>query len=565
MHNKTKISYRFYIILFGLISAVLFLNNCCDIREKLESYLEAAHRLWGFEGTVLIAYKDEIVLAKGYGMANKQFQIPNTIETKFFIGSITKQFTAASILILKQRGLLDIDRPIAEYLPDYPRPAADKITIRHLLTHTSGVPNYTDRPEVNLRRTLPISATELVDLFKNKPLEFEPGHGFHYSNSGYIILGAIIEQVSGQSYEAFLHHEIFKPLGMNNSGYGRREAAHPGRADGYTEESGALVDALPIDFSVMHTAGALYSTAADMNLWNRALFSEQILTKESIIEMFSPGPHGYGFGWFVERNWGRWHGFHDGFLDGFNTFVDRWFEDRLFIVVFANDDIAPVRKIARGLAAIIFGKDYVYPIGKTPVAPAGFDPQEYEGTYEQSPDLYRFVIADNAGLYTGIQSYPRYLIYPQAIDTFYFALDNTHLLIFLRDSLGRIEGCLELDDDRLIWARKALDDKAGLYNLDRKAITLDSAVYDDYHGVYNIRPGYGETAPDMVIRIRHSGNFLVASFADFQEVALYPSALDRFFHAKSDFELSFVRDSSGSVTGCLIKMGNENLELIKTH
>lgn len=545
------------------IGILLLPAGCRDLKNRLENYLDAAHRLWGFEGTVLIAYQDTIVLAEGFGMANQQFGIPNTTETKFFIGSITKQFTATAIMILKQRGLLDLNRPISDYLPDYPRPTADNITIRHLLTHTSGVPNYTDRPEVVLRRTRPIASSDLISLFKDEPLEFEPGHGFHYSNSGYIILGAMIERISGQSYEAFLHHEILKPLGMFNSGYGRREAAHPQRADGYTEESGILVDAAPIDFSVLHTAGALYSTVGDMNLWNRALYTEQILDRESIIETFTPGPHGYGFGWFVENNWGRWHGFHDGFLDGFNTFVDRWFEDRLFIVVFANDDEAPVRKIARGLAAIIFGKKYVYPISKTRTELAGFDPQEYEGTYELNPDLYRFVIAEGDSVYTYIQSHPRYLVYPQAIDTFYFASDNTHLLVFSRDSLGRIDGCIERDDDRFILARKVFGEKAELFNLDRKSITLDPVIYDDYQGTYKITSQTGETILDMIIIVKHKGTLLVASSADFQEVTLYPSALDRFFHAKSDFELNFVRDTLNSVTGCTIKIAGHSLDGIK--
>ncbi len=548
--SKTK-----FICTLLIILTALTLSGCRDIRGRLEDYLDAAHRLWGFDGTVLIAYRDHVILARGYGMANQQFQIHNTVDTKFFIGSITKQFTAAAILILKQRGLIDLDKPISTYLPDYPRPAGDKITIRQLLTHTSGVPNYTDWPGVFLRRTSPISPTELMDLFKDKPLEFEPGTQFHYSNSGYIILGAIIEKVSGQSYEAFLHHEILKPLGMNSSGYGRREAAHPGRAEGYTEESGILVDATPIDFSVLHTAGALYSTVGDMNLWNRALYTDKILTRESIREMFTPGPNGYGFGWFIDNNWGKWHGFHGGFLDGFYTFVDRWFKDQVFIVVFSNEDEAPVRKIARGLAAIIFGEEYDFPISKTPANLTGFDPKEYEGTFEMSPDVYRFVYNIGDSVYTNIQFYQRYLIYPQAIDTFYFALDNTHMLIFSRDSLGHIDGCMERDDDRLVVARKLFGEKARLFDLDRKAISLDSAKYNEYQGTYKISSETGEPKLDMIIKVRHKGTRLVASFGDFRDVVLFPAAIDRFFHEKSTFELDFIRDENGAVDGCIIKMG----------
>ncbi len=222
------------IFLIMILAMILTFSGCRLIEDRLDNYLNAAHELWGFNGSVLVAWNGRVILSKGYGMADNTFNIPNTPQTKFFIGSITKQFTAACIMILIERNLLKLDDPIIMYLPDYPRPNGDKITIRHLLTHTSGIPDYTNFPEVILKRTQPLSTEYLIDLFKNWPLEFEPGSKFSYSNSGYLLLGEIIEKISGQSYEAFLEHEILKPLGMNDSGYARREAAYPNRASGYT-------------------------------------------------------------------------------------------------------------------------------------------------------------------------------------------------------------------------------------------------------------------------------------------------------------------------------------------
>ena len=166
------------------------------------------------------------------------------------------------------------------------------------MTHTSGIPDYTDMPEVLARRTRAMSPTELLSFFKDDPLRFEPGTDFRYSNSGYIILGAIIERVSGQCYEAFLHREILKPARMHNTGYARREAGHPDRAAGYTiGEERIPIDALPVHYSVLHTAGALYSTIDDMLLWDQALCGNEILSEESIEAMLTPYLERYGYGW----------------------------------------------------------------------------------------------------------------------------------------------------------------------------------------------------------------------------------------------------------------------------
>ncbi|MBD3257812.1 serine hydrolase, partial [candidate division GN15 bacterium] len=170
--------------------------------DELDRYVAAAHQIWDFHGTVLVAKEGEILLAKGYGWADREFNQKNTPRTRFFISSITKQFTATAILQLKEQGRLSLDDPVTKYLPDYPAETGDRITIGQLLSHTAGVPNYTEAPEVLINRTKKLSPQTLLAVFKDRPLDFDPGTDFHYSNSGYILLGAIIEKVSGQSYEA---------------------------------------------------------------------------------------------------------------------------------------------------------------------------------------------------------------------------------------------------------------------------------------------------------------------------------------------------------------------------
>jgi CubicO group peptidase (beta-lactamase class C family) len=246
---KQEVPANIFLLLLILFFVFFCCTGCWQYRPRVEAYLKAAHESWGFNGAVSISKNGRLLFSRGYGLANQQIGAPNTPMTRFFIGSITKQFTAAAILALQEDHLLNLDDPITKYLADYPHDPGDRITIKNLLTHTSGIPNYTEDPEIILRRTQSISPKEIIERIENRPLEFEPGTRFRYSNSGYILLGRIIEVASGQSFEAYLHHRIFRPAGMKNTGYGRRESAVPDRADGYTlSRNGSIVDAIPVDY-----------------------------------------------------------------------------------------------------------------------------------------------------------------------------------------------------------------------------------------------------------------------------------------------------------------------------
>ena len=219
-----------------------------------------------FMGSVLVARDGKVVLDKAYGSANLEWNVPNTPTTKFRLGSITKQFTAASILLLEERGKLKIDDPVKKYMPDAPA-AWDKITIFHLLTHTSGIPSFTGFPDYGSKEATPMTPEKLVALFRDKPLEFEPGEKWNYSNSGYVLLGYLIEKISGQSYQDFVQQNIFTPLGMKDSGYDSNSAIIAHRAAGYTPGSHGPMNSGFIHMSIPFSAGALYSTAEDLLRW----------------------------------------------------------------------------------------------------------------------------------------------------------------------------------------------------------------------------------------------------------------------------------------------------------
>lgn len=435
-------TYRSRSLLIVIVLSVLLLGNCREKRDKLDEYLRAAHETWGFQGTALVAVGGRVILAEGYGQANLEFNIPNTLQTKFFIGSITKQFTAAAILKLQQMGKIDVHDPLARYLSYYPGQAAKKITIHHLLTHTAGLQNYTDVPEILDQRTEAIAPTELMEYFMHQPLLFEPGERFQYSNSGYIVLGAVIEAVSGQSYEAFLHRHVLRPAGMYSSGYGRREAAIPNRASGYTVGADRIpVIAVPIHFSVLHTAGALYSTVEDLLAWERALRNGTVIDDSLVAMMLTDHGHGYGYGWFIDSTYERKHCFHGGYLDGFNTTIELWPDCELAVVVLSNEDEAPVKKIARGLASIcFFDCPYVWPEVKTPIALPGIDRHDLTGMYQFSYGDYFYVWVHQDSLFAQRIGHPPENLLPEAVDRFFLESDNTITVEFIRDESDSVTG-----------------------------------------------------------------------------------------------------------------------------
>jgi CubicO group peptidase (beta-lactamase class C family) len=488
------------------------------------------------------------------------FRDPNTPQTKFFIGSITKQFTAAAILLLQERGQLNLDDPVSRFLPDYPSDPGHRITIRQLLTHTSGLPNYTDFPELILNRTIEIAPADIVASFKDLPLEFEPGTRFKYSNSGYILLGEIIEAVSGQSYEAFLHKELLKPLGMLNSGYGRREMGHPNRAEGYTIDSeGRLVGAVPIHFSILHSAGALYTTAEDMLKWDAGLRDGRILSPASVAQMMSTQAASYGFGWWVEARYGRTHAFHDGFLDGFNCTSDRWTDDDLSVLVFSNEDDAPVQKISRGLAAIAFGRRPVIPVEKTAIVLAPEELTAYEGVFRSDDGAERFVVVEEDTLHTFLTDQNPQHVFAEAPDHFFFAGDNSETLDFRRDEHGMI---IELDysdgEDR--WRFRHTDQATPhLPSGSHESHGSSASTLGDYLGEYalDVDSISSDAAPRITVALCE--DHLCSVVDGNNPVVLLGRDNDRFYQPVSGFVIEFVRDSANVISGCVIELDGERV------
>jgi len=359
-----------------------------DLEAKVDAYVRPFLDIKGFSGSILIANKGRVLLRKGYGMANYELDAPNTPQTKFHLASISKSFTAAAILILEERGLLGVSDPLSKYIPDYPE--GDKITIHHLLIHTSGIPNVNSFPDYDAKSKFPQTPASIIEMFKSKPLTMKPGERYSYSNSNYNALAFIIEKVSGKSYGDFLKENIFDPLGMKDTGHdGRANAIIRNRASGYAPVGPQGLDNAPwIDWTIKTGNGSLYSTVEDLYKWDRALYTEKILKKSALDKMFTPHVEGAGYGWFIGRRLNRKVIRFSGRSPGFQGEIHRYVDDDVCVIALSNNYSGAASFIITDLAAMVFGEPY-----ETSTINAGLkiDPKAidgYLGRYEGGADFF---------------------------------------------------------------------------------------------------------------------------------------------------------------------------------
>lgn len=430
-----------------LIGFLLLPRTLFGLAGKLDKYVKSYVEIGRFSGSVLVAKEGKILLSKGYGMANYEHDVPNTSQTKFRLGSLTKQFTAMVVMQLQEAGKLSVQDPLSKYIPDYPN--GDKITIHHLLTHTSGIPNYIKFPEYGKKKIKPHTINQLIARFKNKPLEFKPGEKYAYSNSGYALLTDIIEKVTGQMYEAVVKKQIFDPLRMKNSGYDSFKRIIKNRASGYSREGEQLINADYIDISMATGSGALYSTVEDLYLWDQALYSDKLLSKKSRDLVFAEHilanaalvrkkEEFYGYGWYVGTTLGRHSADHSGSIDGFQTHILRYLDDKVTIIILGNNDRSNVSRIAQGLAAIVFGEKQVLPQKQVSMSPELYN--QYVGLYTATleQETLTFIVTKvQDKLFVQLDKQDAYEVYPSADNEFFYKAVVARIL-FIKDGKGNV-------------------------------------------------------------------------------------------------------------------------------
>ena len=337
-------------------------------QQAVQPYVDAQM----FMGSVLVAKDGKVVFSKSYGMADLEWNVPNSPTTRFNIASMTKQFTAAAILLLEDRGKLKTGDSVKKYLPDAPA-SWEKITIYHLLTHTSGIADDAAKYE-------PGPPEKLV--FNNKPLNFQPGEQWAYTNLGYIVLGYLLERVTGQTYEEFIRENIFKPLGMNDSGLMSFVKVIPRRATGYWPGSNGIENAERPDARIGFSAGSLYSTTEDLLRWEEGLFVGKLLSPASRRKMTTPFKSDYACGLHVSRVNGHLMVEHDGNNIGFNSDMAYYPEERLAVIVLANLNGTVTGEMTKGLAAVAHGEIPPTPSVHKEISLANEVLARYAGTYQ---------------------------------------------------------------------------------------------------------------------------------------------------------------------------------------
>ncbi len=353
------------LVLF-LASVIAVAADSTNFSSEADAYFSKLTAQEEFSGAVLIATNGNVVFAKGYGLANRELNIANTTNTIFRLGSVTKQFTAMCILILQEEHKLNVTNLISQYVEDCPE-AWRAITIHHLLSHTSGIPNFTDFPDNMDFERLPTTVAATVKRFRDKPLEFEPGTKMHYSNSGYVLLGYIIEKVTGMTYDKFVIENIFGPLGMKHSGYDHPANILPNRASGYGKRGTNIVNCIPFAMDTPHAAGALYSTVGDLLAWDQSLYSSRLVSASTLDLMFtplhvermtaSPAKGDYCYGWFCDISGNRIRYGHPGGISGFSADVVRFPKERIYVVVLSNLAWADSPGIAEKLSRVFLNTD----------------------------------------------------------------------------------------------------------------------------------------------------------------------------------------------------------------
>lgn len=409
------------------------------VEAKLDEYMNALVKLERFNGSVLLAQGGKVLFSRSYGLASFEDEVSNTPQTKFRLASITKSFTAMAVMMLQERGKLNVQDPVCKYLANCSE-AWDKVTIHHLLSHTSGIPDYASSPTFMNTIASRSAIADLVGQFKDRQLEFMPGERFAYSNSNYILLGQIIERTSGRPFAAFVQENIFTPLQMTNSGYDDNRTILKRRAIGYRQQGGALVNALYMDMSNAYAAGALYSTVEDLLLWERALDAEKLVAKKSLEAVFQPGKGGAGYGWFINRvGSDRLLITQAGLNAGFTGQFFRYPEEKICIILLSNfEHAAPyLSQTGSDLAAILFGEKYELSrqFVAVKVDPKTYD--DYVGEYEFGPNRMVTVSREGDKLMAQRTGGPKDELLPASETEFFLNVAGVRI-IFIKDGAGKV-------------------------------------------------------------------------------------------------------------------------------
>lgn len=519
-----------------------------QLSSTLDKMVAAEFPAKGTGCAVLVAEKGKILYKKGFGMANLELEVPMKPEMVFRIGSITKQFTAICILQLLEQGKLSLEDDITKYIPDY-RTDGNKITIENLLTHTSGIPSYTEMDQFDTLSRTDMEPLEFIAMFKNEALNFAPNTKWEYSNSGYFILGYIIEKVSGKTYADYVEEMIFKPLGMNNSYYGYDSKIIKNRASGYQMGEKGLENAEFLSMTLPYAAGSLVSTVEDLYKWNLGVQAYKMVKKETLAKAFTDhklingkSTH-YGFGWGLNEMQESPTIEHDGGINGFLSSAIYLPKEEIFVSILSNSMAKSPANLAEKVAAIALGKPY----NLTEKKIEGMNLTDFVGVYENEDMGQRMITTENGKFYSQRKGGPKLNFSPYEKDKFFFEGGMTKL-IFEREANGKVKSVLSKHKNgNYVWQKT--DKEVPTH----KEIALSADVLAQYVGEYAIEPTF-------LITITTEGNRVFAQATGQNRFEIFAESETMFFVKVVDAQIEFVKGENAQVKSLILHQGSENLE-----
>jgi len=527
-----------------------------QVVSELDRLLTARFPLDGPGAAVVLVKGGRVIFRKGYGMANLELKAPMQPDMVFEIGSITKQFTSTAILMLVEQGKISLDDDMHKYLPDYPDKGT-KISIENLLTHTSGIKSYTNDLKWMSMWRQDMTVQQIIDLTKDDPLEFPPGTKWKYDNTGYILLGAIIEKVSGLSYADYIRKNIFEPLGMKHSYYGSNSAVIPGRASGYSKDGGNWVNARYLSMTQPYAAGSLMSSVDDLAIWDAAISAGKLLSKASWDHAFTPyklangdDTH-YGYGWAIDAYDGHSIIRHNGGIFGYVSEVARLPIDQVFVALLTNSDGHDFDTgfLATELAAVAIGDPYREPV-KVKLDPKEFD--AYTGVYRNGDQTLGTVKREGDRLFAQRAGLPRLEMFAYSDHEFFFK-DSFVRLAFEKDASGNVAALV-------ISRPNGAKERATRTIEPLPSAPVEIKVAPDllrrYVGEYQLSPGF-------VLTVTLEGEQLMSQATGQQKVAIFPSSDSEFFLKVVNAQISFITDASGHVEKLILHQGGRDLPGLK--
>jgi CubicO group peptidase (beta-lactamase class C family) len=517
------------------------------IESKLDSIFHQAYSANSPGATVLIAQNDKIIYRKAFGMANLELKSPMKPENVLQLASITKQFTSVSILMLMEQGKLSLNDPLSKYMADFPR--GNEITLHHLLNHTSGIKNYTNLPEFRNKTRTDMTPEEIIGVFKNEPLEFDPNEQYAYSNSGYVLLGYIIEKLSGMSYEDFIQKNIFDKLGMNDSYYGNTYKIIPDRASGYQIYEGNYENAEFMSTTIPYAAGSLMSTVDNMFLWNKAIHHNTLISEKSKHIAFTNHrlntgkQNNYGYGWAINEIAGITSLEHTGGINGFSTSGIYVPEKNIYAIVLTNldDRKGPETYNIKAVSALL-GQ----PIAdKASVVLSEKQLKKWVGAY-QFDEVIRFIIHDKGVLYSMREGGRPIKLIPLSEHEFRF--EDMLATYTFSSKEGKKQA---LYSDRIKKSIGKETDK--MPPSEREAIVLAPEILNKYVGVYELQGPFQ-------MEIEKQNDRLYAKATGQSPLEIFAETEHRFFIKEIEAQIVFNVAADGTVKSLHFIQGAQQME-----